>query len=428
MTSAEDLLQSTHSRTLDAYYNDTRLGRRSPQIFALLADTSAAHASYTPELITLVFQPQNGPGPVESSCTQSTTTPPQGYTAVRTRQPYILQPSVVLRYSGRDFFDVRDRDSIGLVRVVLHGCTGDMVFENACLFLRDALVLREFSDAIKAGDSGRIILVLKVLALSYRGSGRTKYAQETLHVIHNLTHIWPKPLRTIVINNWLVNTTGKPNHWYPVDLLQEHNIFWTKRIYSAQGSGASWDWLEITSPCIGALRHLVTSMNDALGSRQGIKHAEPDLRRDIEELRRSLADANVYRVEPGRVIDGEKAVTPNVVAVGVSQLLGPLGEYNAMFARLRKRRARTSPLVGGTIDAPGTATARDDSPGSDVTTDSDHANTDANSSGDEDMMDIDDGVSDGEEEDADVNETEYWLEHEPWFTLDEEADVDPYLD
>ena len=30
------------------------------------------------------------------------------------------------------------------------------------------------------------------------------------------------------MNNWLVNTTGNPNSWLPVDLLQEHLNFWIK--------------------------------------------------------------------------------------------------------------------------------------------------------------------------------------------------------
>lgn len=66
---------------------------------------------------------------------------------------------------------------------------GDMVFENASLFLRDALISREY--AVKAGDSGRVLLVLKIWALSFRGNGRTKYAYEMLHVIHNLTNVFP---------------------------------------------------------------------------------------------------------------------------------------------------------------------------------------------------------------------------------------------
>jgi hypothetical protein len=74
------------------------------------------------------------------------------------------------------------------------GHAGDMVFENAVLFLRDGLLLREFSDAIKSGDSGRVLLVLKLWALSFRGSGRVKYAYEVLHLVHNITHVWPKPV------------------------------------------------------------------------------------------------------------------------------------------------------------------------------------------------------------------------------------------
>ena len=79
---------------------------------------------------------------------------------------------------------------------------GDMVFENAVLFLRDTLLSREFTDAVKAGDSGRVVLVLKVWAFSFRGNGRTKYAHEMLHLIHNVEHVWPKKTRCVTINKF----------------------------------------------------------------------------------------------------------------------------------------------------------------------------------------------------------------------------------
>jgi hypothetical protein len=62
---------------------------------------------------------------------------------------------------------------------------GDMVFENGVLFLRDALISREFTDAVKAGDSGRILLVVKIWALSFRGNGRPNYAHEMLILSNN---------------------------------------------------------------------------------------------------------------------------------------------------------------------------------------------------------------------------------------------------
>lgn len=70
----------------------------------------------------------------------------------------------------------------------------DMVFENAILFLRDALLSREFTDAVKCGDLGHVVLVLKTWALSFCGSGCTKYAHEMLHLIHNITSVWPQAI------------------------------------------------------------------------------------------------------------------------------------------------------------------------------------------------------------------------------------------
>ncbi|KAJ2968060.1 hypothetical protein NUW54_g13328 [Trametes sanguinea] len=128
------------------------------------------------------------------------------------------------------------------------GCAGDVVYENAILFLRDALVLRHFADAIKNGSSDHLVVVLKLWALGFRAMGRMKYAHELLHLLHNLIHVWPSEIRQVMIvlrsfatmltpvsayreiimNNWLVNTTGNANGFIPVDLLQEHLNFWIK--------------------------------------------------------------------------------------------------------------------------------------------------------------------------------------------------------
>ncbi|KAJ7625927.1 hypothetical protein FB45DRAFT_922649 [Roridomyces roridus] len=174
-----------------------------------------------------------------------------------------------------------------------HVRKGDMVFENAVLFLRDALITREFSDAVKTGDSGRIVMVLRVWAFSYRGNGRTKYAHEMLHLLHNLINVWTKELRSIVLQNWLANPQGKRNAFVEIDLVQEHLNFWIKRIYKADGAGHSWDWLSLVSPCIDVFRKLATKINVDLGARQGSKHATPDLTRDIDALMGSLAEHEV---------------------------------------------------------------------------------------------------------------------------------------
>ncbi|KAI0349126.1 hypothetical protein OH77DRAFT_1415529, partial [Trametes cingulata] len=223
---------------------------------------------------------------------------------------------------------------------------GDMVFENACLFMRDALVLREFTDAIKSGDSGRVVTVLKLWTLGFRGRGRAKYAYKMLHMIHNLTHVWPLPLRYIVLQNWLVNPSGKADAWVEVDLMQEHVNCWIKTIYKAHGSNASWEWLGMIAPCVDILRRLATQINAELGGRQGVKHTSPDLERDIQIPIECPEENRVYTVEPGRVVDdGPKACVPNAVGLGWTQLAGPLLEFNAQLKRLQ-RRCFMTPLLG----------------------------------------------------------------------------------
>lgn len=162
------------------------------------------------------------------------------------------------------------------------------------------------------------------------------------------------------MKNWLVNPTGKPNSWVPVDLLQEHMNFWIKvnlshefsstthifqTFYKAHGSNASWEWLEMIGPCVDILRQLTMQINNDLGSRQGSRHSSPDLSRDIQELVKSLREHRVYVPEPGRVIESDKSTVPNVISVGLHTLPTPLREYNEAFSKLRERR-RMVPLIG----------------------------------------------------------------------------------
>jgi hypothetical protein len=72
---------------------------------------------------------------------------------------------------------------------------GDMIFEDSCLFICDALDLESFISAIKAGDSGRVLVLLKLWACAFRANGHPKYAQEMLFLIHNIEHVWPPALR-----------------------------------------------------------------------------------------------------------------------------------------------------------------------------------------------------------------------------------------
>ncbi|KAE9395955.1 hypothetical protein BT96DRAFT_825506 [Gymnopus androsaceus JB14] len=213
-----------------------------------------------------------------------------------------------------------------------------MVFENAILFLRDALITREFTDAVRAGDSGRVILVLKIWALSFRGNGRTKYAYEMLHLIHNLENVWPQPVRDAVLNNWLISTNGRS--FLEVDLMQEHLNYWIKVFYKAHGSNMSWRWLAMITPCVNALRELARTMNDALGYDQGSKHTSVDPVNDIHCIMESLDDHGTYDLTLGRVLEDDQEVA-DATSVGLHNTITgtscPLNEFNSACSRLQQR-------------------------------------------------------------------------------------------
>ncbi|KAJ7802677.1 hypothetical protein B0H13DRAFT_1931731, partial [Mycena leptocephala] len=105
---------------------------------------------------------------------------------------------------------------------------GDMIFENALLFMRDALLTRKFVDAIKKGDSGRIVLILKQFTFTYRSNGRTKYTHEMLHILHNILNVWSDELRHVILHNWVLNPTSKLDVFVEVNLVQEHLNLWIK--------------------------------------------------------------------------------------------------------------------------------------------------------------------------------------------------------
>ncbi|KAJ7813694.1 hypothetical protein B0H14DRAFT_2852382 [Mycena olivaceomarginata] len=317
---------------------------------------------------------------------------------------------------------------------LLHIGKGDMVLENGILFLRDALLTREFADAIKAGDSGRVLVILRMWAFCYRGNGRTKYAHEMLHLLHNLICVWTKELRYIVLQNWLANPQGKVKSFVEIDLVQEHLNFWIKKIYKADGAGHSWDWLSLISPCVDILRQLATKINIDLGAHQGSKHATPDLEEDIDALMDSLAEHEVYLEKEGRVLDDDEKPAPDVLSVGMATLTHgssttPLSEFNQQFEIMRERRGLVPisdllPLINVSGDAVSTSVMTATVTSTNASAESDIADSDLPP-----LVAPDDSDDEPEYDDPEpVEEDEDLFAESPTLTRFDEGDVELDMD
>ncbi|KAJ6607231.1 hypothetical protein B0H10DRAFT_1818766 [Mycena sp. CBHHK59/15] len=137
-----------------------------------------------------------------------------------------------------------------------HECDRDITLENAILYNRDALFYVEFVQAIKKGDIGRVLNVLNIWMVMMRTpKTMPRYADAI----------------ALYLANWLVNLTGRPFGFKPVDLLQEHQNFWAKIIYTAKGTNKSWEWLAMITVCIFTLRDAMRTVTLLVSALQAEK-------------------------------------------------------------------------------------------------------------------------------------------------------------
>lgn len=100
----------------------------------------------------------------------------------------------------------------------------DPARENALLFLRDALVMRDYQLAVKAGDTGRIANIIRYWCIFTQDTPNVNYAQEMIHFVLCFKRLWKKPLIDLWLNNSLVNPAGKAHGWLEDDLFGEYVI------------------------------------------------------------------------------------------------------------------------------------------------------------------------------------------------------------
>ncbi|TDL13616.1 hypothetical protein BD410DRAFT_735116, partial [Rickenella mellea] len=249
--------------------------------------------------------------------------------------------------SIKDYEDVRTlvgkvkNDLFSAVRVeelrALPEDRRDIVLENIILFNRDAIILRELSMAVRAGDVGRVTDVLAFWMVMFRGTGSMpKYADALFHLLKDLKTMAPE-LRHAFLMNWLVNTTGLKDGFKEIDLLQEHQNFWAKIVYLARGSNSSWQWISMVSVCVFYLRDVMQKLQlEYKIPHNGISHTTPSTTKDIAAIRKYLSEHAIQTYNPTRT--GNEHATP------VRDLMESGGAYTwtaSAFRNFRPENYRT---------------------------------------------------------------------------------------
>ena len=96
--------------------------------------------------------------------------------------------------------------------------------EAAVLLTRDLLFIRDYEDAVKSGDSGRLEKVVEIWSVEYQPTKKSNYQRELIHLVACLKKIWTPVMRKHWLDNCLVNPSGRPGGWQPDDLFGEYII------------------------------------------------------------------------------------------------------------------------------------------------------------------------------------------------------------
>ncbi|KAG9092480.1 hypothetical protein FRC06_011907, partial [Ceratobasidium sp. 370] len=152
------------------------------------------------------------------------------------------------------------------------------------------------------GDIGRVFEIIKVLRFTFWGGGATNYGNELLELACNYFYEYPADLQAAILNNYLVNPSGLPNHWHKLDLLQEHHNLWIKQVFNKKNSDFDSKFLRrAVSVNIRGFGKLRDTLFHMLGlSTVPTGRSLPDYKHDIDVLATHYCRTDLFTFKPGR--------------------------------------------------------------------------------------------------------------------------------
>ncbi|TEB29725.1 hypothetical protein FA13DRAFT_1580641, partial [Coprinellus micaceus] len=187
---------------------------------------------------------------------------------------------------------------------ITHSGCPDILRQQIILFCRDALQYAVLDEAIKEGDVGMMeaMLLLPTLFFHFVGGGNSKYAIEVLELMQGLYVEWPQEVADFVWHHcWLVNSSGHPRSFCPINKAQEMNIKDIKVTYRSEGPNIKWPYLRKLHPAIPIIRVVINFIEHQFGTIvRGKKHSVPSKEKDIAKLRASFSSSKLHKQQPGR--------------------------------------------------------------------------------------------------------------------------------
>ncbi|KAH6895069.1 hypothetical protein BKA70DRAFT_1407238 [Coprinopsis sp. MPI-PUGE-AT-0042] len=208
----------------------------------------------------------------------------------------------------------------------------DPIFENSKRMIRDLMVTKELVAAIKDCDFGRMEDVLVDLAFIFRGAGSTNYANEILHLLHNLKIAWTPEFANIMCDNMIVNVSGLPGHGMGIDLNLEHLINYLKEMLESKGIYGAWERGGNISASVANLMTLKKRVTRSLHiNYQGSTHTPVDTKPVVWRMAEKARELKLLEEVPGR----KGTLRADLWAVGRKKIEAGLATFNKRLSNMQ---------------------------------------------------------------------------------------------
>ncbi|CDO76158.1 hypothetical protein BN946_scf184740.g1 [Trametes cinnabarina] len=177
----------------------------------------------------------------------------------------------------------------------------DQIRINTMRTMHYLMLYEELCYSLNAGDIGRFETILPHWVSIFRATGKHKYGVHMLRFFHSLYFVYPERLRRAIRYNMLVNPSGKPNEFRPVDWLVELLNLYTKVIYGGKSSNYTKARIILESVLVTVYRssHANIERNFHLRGLTS-KHATKDMRETFKVVLEYLRTLCPNEYVPGR--------------------------------------------------------------------------------------------------------------------------------
>jgi Family of unknown function (DUF6589) len=268
----------------------------------------------------------------------------------------------------------------------------DHSFDNTILLLQHGLVLRNMHHAMAHGDVGRLLMSFRHLTCWFQSSRQFNYAQETIHLTACLAKIWSPEFKQFMLSQCLVNVSGKPDSFYPTDLLNEYIVREVKKMMVHNATPQTDRFLrEVISPQVMFNMRLKMKMAEESDATYifDYHHQDVDVSADIDTIANDCLRRNSFE----HVIGREPAVkeVPDLLVAGIKEL--------SATKRILEYKERVAAMgIRGVVELSRRSESMSRRPASDA----EGSNEDSDDSGEDDNVPIEtESLRGGPEDDLD---------------------------